>query len=203
MKRLLSAVFSTVVLSVAAPFVAIAQSDTLSVTPVAAAPSAPRAASASKTATNVTPVKPTFGYLSYDSVLHAMPDYAVAVAQMDRLKAKYAAEAERVEKEFNTKYEEFLEGQRDFPQTILLKRQTELQELLDKNILFKEESKRLLKAAEKDIFAPLHARLSAELRAIGTARGYSFIINTDNNACPFVNPSQGEDIGRLVLERMK
>ncbi len=149
------------------------------------------------------PVKHTFGYLCYDSVLRAMPDYAAAQKQLDELKAKYEAEAQRVEEDFNKKYEEFLEGQRDFPQTILQKRQTELQELLDRNILFKEESRRLLKSAEKTIFAPLHARLAAVLKAIAEERGYDFIVNTDNYACPYINPAKGEDIGRLALERMK
>jgi len=120
-----------------------------------------------------------FGYLSYDSV------------------------AERVEKDFNKKYEEFLEGQRDFPPTILQKRQSELQELLDKNIAFKEESSRLLESAEKTIMAPVHRKLSDALQAIGRERGYIFIINTDNNTCPFVNQTRGEDITHIVRERLK
>ena len=100
-----------------------------------------------------------FGYLSYDSVLQSMPDYATAMQQIKILKNKYDEEAERVEKDFNKKYEEFLEGQRDFPPTILQKRQSELQELLDKNIAFKEESSRLLESAEKTIMAPVHRKL--------------------------------------------
>lgn len=144
-----------------------------------------------------------FGYLSYDSVFRSMPDYATAMQQINELKGKYDEEAERAAKEFNKKYEEFLEGQRDFPPTILQKRQSELQELLDKNIVFKEESERLLKAAEKDIMAPLHRKLSTALKTIGEERGYMFIINTDNNTCPFVNQTRGEDITAAVKEKMK
>lgn len=145
----------------------------------------------------------TFGYISYDSVLRAMPAYATAMRQLDNLKAKYEAEAKRVESDFNKKYEEFLEGQRDFPQTILQKRQSELQELLDRNILFREESRRLLAEAERDLLAPLHARIGSLLRVIGEERGYAFIVNTDNNACPFINPSQGDNIGSIVVERLR
>lgn len=145
----------------------------------------------------------TFGYLSYDSVLHAMPAYATAMRQLDELKAKYEAEAKRVESDFNKKYEEFLEGQRDFPQTILQKRQSELQELLDRNILFREESRRLLIEAERDLLAPLHARINSLLRTIGEERGYAFIINTDGNACPFISPLQGENIGPIAAERLR
>lgn len=144
-----------------------------------------------------------FGYLSYDSVLQSMPDYATAMQQIKILKNKYDEEAERVETDFNKKYEEFLEGQRDFPPTILQKRQSELQELLDKNIAFKEESSRLLESAEKTIMAPVHRKLSDALQAIGRERGYIFIINTDNNTCPFVNQTRGEDITHIVRERLK
>ena len=46
--------------------------------------------------------------------------------------------------------------------------------------------------------APLHKKLAELLKIIGNARGFAFIINTDNNACPFVNPAQGEDINDIV-----
>lgn len=147
--------------------------------------------------------RPAFGYLSYDSVFRSMPDYSVACRQLEELKVKYDAEAKRVEEEFNKKYEEFLEGQKDFPPTILQKRQSELQELLDKNILFKEDSKRLLAEAERELFAPLHAKLSAALKTIGEERGYQFVVSTDNHACPFVNPAMGENVGPLVADMLK
>lgn len=143
-----------------------------------------------------------FGYLSYDSALQSMPEYALAQRQADALRAKYEEETQRAEREFNQKYEQFLEGLRDFPQTILQKRQAELQELLTKNIAFKEESKHLLVKAEKEIFAPLHEKLHALLKEVGTKRSYSFILNTDNNSCPFINPEQGEDINSLIRESL-
>ncbi len=142
-----------------------------------------------------------FGYLSYDAALRAMPEYAEAGRQLSELRAKYDAEAKRVETEFNKKYEEFLEGLKDFPQTILQKRQSELQEFLARNIAFKEESSRLLAAAERNVYSPLHDRLAAILRKIGEERGYAFIVNTDNNSCPFISRAVGEDISRAVAEQ--
>lgn len=142
-----------------------------------------------------------FGYLSYDEALKAMPDYAAAGKQLQELRARYDAEVRRSEEDFNSKYEAFLEGQKDFPPTILQKRQNELQEIMDKNIAFKEESRRLLRDAEREIYAPLHAKLAAILKEIGQERGYLFIINTDVNACPFINTALGEDITPLVRAR--
>ena len=85
-----------------------------------------------------------YGYLSYDSVFQSMPEYATMQASMKELRDKYETEQKRVENDFNKKYEEFLDGLAGFPQTILQKRQSELQEMLDKNIAFKKESQRLL-----------------------------------------------------------
>ena len=139
-----------------------------------------------------------FGYLSYDSVFQAIPDYAVVQANMAQLREKYEAEQKRVEDDFNKKYEEFLDGQATFPQTILQKRQSELQEMLDKNIAFKKESQRLLCKAECEAKAPLKEKLNAALVKVGQERGLAFILNTDVNATPWLNPALGEDITETV-----
>ena len=144
-----------------------------------------------------------FGYLSYEAALQAMPDYAKAQKKLTDLKAQYQAETKRVEDEFNRKYEEFLDGQHDFPKTILQKRQTELQELMEKNIAFKESGRAELIQAEKDLLAPLKIRLIELLGKIGRERGYAFIYDTDTKALPFLNPAMGEDINQLVKNALK
>ena len=141
-----------------------------------------------------------YGYLSYQEVLKFMPEYAVAQTKLTDLKQKYDNEMKRVEDEFNKKYEQFLEGQKDFAPTILRKRQVELQELIAKNIAFKEEAKRLLAQAETESYAPLKAKLAETLRGIGEARGFMFILNTDNDNLPYANSAFGEDITTLVKE---
>lgn len=144
-----------------------------------------------------------YGYLSYDSVFKAMPEYAAMQANMEMLRNKYESEQKRVENDFNKKYEEFLDGQAGFPQTILQKRQSELQEMLDKNITFKKESQRLLYKAECEAKAPLKERLAAVLSKIGEERGYAFILNTDGNVAPWLNAAMGEDITETVKELLK
>jgi outer membrane protein len=144
-----------------------------------------------------------YGYLSYDSVFQAMPEYATMQANMNELRAKYEMEQKRVENDFNKKYEEFLDGQAGFPQTILQKRQSELQEMLDKNIAFKKESQRLLCKAECEAKAPLKERLAAVLKQVGEARGYAFILNTDGNVAPWLNAAMGEDITETVKDLLK
>ena len=141
-----------------------------------------------------------YGYLSYDSVFKAMPEYATMQASMQTLRDKYEAEQKRVEDDFNKKYEEFLDGLAGYPPTILQKRQSELQEMLDKNIAFKKESQRLLCKAECEAKAPLKERLAAVLAKVGEERGYAFILNIDGNVAPWLNSAMGEDISEVVKQ---
>lgn len=143
-----------------------------------------------------------FGYFSFDNVLKSMPDYVMAQRSIDDLRQKYDAEMKRAEDEFNSKYEEFLDVQKDLVPAILRKRQAELQEMMQKNINFKNESRRLLKQAEADAFAPVKNKLYNALTKVGQAQGYAFILNTDGDACPYVNPEMGEDATELIKEAL-
>ena len=153
--------------------------------------------------TVVTQTAARYGYLSYQEALESMPQYAMVQKQMEDLRSQYQAETLRVEEEFNRKYEEFLEGQREFPKTILQKRQTELQQLMEKNIEFKANSLKELDAAEKDAMAPLRLRLNDVLREIGINKGYAFIYDTDTKALPFLNPEMGDNINLIVKDALQ
>ena len=136
-----------------------------------------------------------FGYLSYEAALQSMADYQQVQQKMDQMRQQFQAETLRVEDEFNLKYEEFLDG--------LQKRQSELQELMERNIRFKEESKKELEQTEKLLMAPLKIRLIEQLGTIARERGYAFIVDTDQKALPYINPSMGEDITLTVQDALK
>lgn len=145
-------------------------------------------------ASTLQPVTLRFGYFSFEQVFHTMPGYSIAKHHMDELRAKYDEETKRVEDEFNTKYEAFLDGQRTYAKTILEKRQAELRELMEKNIAFKAEAARLLKQAEDETYAPLKSKINEAAQEIGKKKGFAFVLNTDNNAAPYLSAEMGEDI---------
>lgn len=144
-----------------------------------------------------------FGYISYQEALKAMPEYNTSLQEIEALKGKYAEELKRVEDEFNVKYEDFLNKQKDFAPSILRKRQAELQDLIKKNVAFKEESQRLLKQAEQESNAVLRTKLNTILTQLGVEHGLAFVLNTDNDAAPYVNKLLGEDLLPFVKEALK
>ena len=146
---------------------------------------------------------PQFATFSYAKVLEAMPEYAAVKNDLAELRKKYDDEAKRSEDDFNQKYELFLEGQRDFAPSIMKKRRSELEDMLQKNIEFRKESERLLKQAEVDALAPLKNKVKGILSRIGQERDLLFIANTDECDLPFVNPDFGVDLTDAIIAEMK
>ena len=139
-----------------------------------------------------------FGYLSYQTVMKEMPEYAQAQQQIVTLRAKYDAEAVRGEEEFQKKFVEFMQGQKDFPQSIMQKRQAELQTLMNGGVDFRVKAQELLAQAEKEAMGEVQKKLNRAILEVGVAYGYGFILNIDDNACPYINPVAGVDVSDLV-----
>jgi len=145
----------------------------------------------------------SYGYFSYDQVLRSMPEYEMVEKNLSDLRSQYDAELKRAEDDFNKKYEEFLDGQKDFAPIILQKRQSELQELMTRNIAFKAEAQRLLAQATEDALLPLRTKLQDAVTRIGEKEGYAFVFNTDGNALPYINSSMGTDITEKIKEELQ
>lgn len=144
-----------------------------------------------------------YGYFSYSEVFRAMPEYSIAERNLTQLQGQFEDEMKRAEEEFNKKYEEFLEGMQEFAAPIRQKRQAELQELMEKNLSFKQEAQRLLEAARRDAYLPLKEKLKTAIRKIGEEHGFALILNTDNDACPYLDPTISEDITPLLKDQLK
>lgn len=143
------------------------------------------------------------GYFSYKALLQSMPDYSVATASLDKLRRQYADELSAAQKEFNEKYELFLDQQASLAESIRQKRQSDLQTLLERNEDFKSSADRLLKDAEKQLMAPLHDKLKTAIAKAGEQGGYLIIVNTDSEACPYIAPQMAVDVTEQLMELTK
>ncbi len=142
--------------------------------------------------------KISFGYIAYDKVLHSMPDYAVAQERVKTLREQYNKEAEYNEDKFYKMYAEYIQGQKTFPEEIMLKRQKELQVAMEQGISFRKDAVKLLSDAEKELLKPLRDKLDKAIAHVAKERGLAFVANTDAHAYPYINPADGIDVSGLV-----
>ena len=150
-------------------------------------------------------VAPTFkfGYLSYNEIVYAMPEYAQALKSLEELKKNYDLEMERAEQEFSKKFTEYIDGQKSFPENIMLKRQKELQLLMEQSLNFKKEVEELLTKAEAELIAPIHNTVKEAINEVGKERKYAYVLNTDANAYPYISSNgEAEDCTDAVLTQL-
>ncbi len=143
-----------------------------------------------------------YGVLSYNALLHELPEYALMQGRLNTLRAAYESEMRYNEQNFENMFADYLDGQSTFAAAILAKRQRDLQEALEKSLAFRTEADSLLRAAETEMLQPIKARLDSAINEVGIERGYEYIINTDTGAYPFVHKSVSEDATPYVRQRL-
>lgn len=144
---------------------------------------------------------PTFiGYCSYDAVMKTMPEYADAEQQIEALRKQYTDEMKVAEKEFNQKYELFLEQQQNMVPAIREKRQSELQIMMENNVLFRVEAEKHIAAARESTMKLVEEKLNGAIASVAQSQNLYIILNTDSNACPYINPEISIDVTEAVKE---
>lgn len=139
-----------------------------------------------------------FGYINYNSVLQSMADYSLAQQTMLSLRQQYDKEATYNEDKFYKMYSDYIQGQKSFPQDIMLKRQKELQVAMDQGIAFRQQSEKKLQEAEQELLEPIRQKLDSAIAVVAREHGYAFVLNTEGHACPYINPQDGTDITLMV-----
>ena len=51
--------------------------------------------------------------------------------------------------------------------------------------------------------APLRAKLDNAVKSLGSEKDYIVILNTDNNAAPYINPVLGEDVTEILISKIR
>lgn len=146
---------------------------------------------------------PKYGYCSFSQILETHPSYLLAQEQLKKLREQYEREAEYNEMDFRRQFSEYLNGQKDFPQAILLKRQRDLQESMEKGLAFRTAADSLLQQAEHDLLHPIRDKVNAAINAVALERNYEYIIDTDKGVFLYLAPSLSEDITVFVEEKLK
>ena len=74
--------------------------------------------------------------------------------------------------------------------------------MMQQNVNFKNESRRELQRTEQEAMAPLRIRLAEAIAAVAREEGLVLVVNTDADACPFIEPAVSTNIEPMVRQRL-
>ena len=102
------------------------------------------------------------------ALLQSLPEYAQAMEAMQQLRERYELEAQHNEDDFRRRFQEYLQGQKNFPEPILLKRQGDLERAMEEGLEFRRQADSLLVVAERAPQAGQWDRRGSKLWVNGT-----------------------------------
>ncbi len=140
------------------------------------------------------------GYISSHDIMPHMPQYIAMQESLASLKQQYEAEAKKSEDDFQRKFEEFMHGQKDFPKTILEKRQNELQIMLETNAAFRIKAQKLLVEAERNMMADVKAELAEAIAIVAQEKGVSLVFDLDGDSVPYIVPGIAANLTAAVRQ---
>lgn len=143
-----------------------------------------------------------FGFYSHKEVLESVPGYSQSMAEYELLKQRCEAEIESNEQELTRKYVAFLDGQQDFPELILRKRQKELQQMVDNSVLFRGQLKVWLRQAKDSLLSQHNSAIDIALQKVSVRKELAYVINSDEIKYRYINPNVGVDITAELIDEI-
>lgn len=140
---------------------------------------------------------------SYEKCWESMFEVTKAKNEISALREQYMAELKRAEADFNEKYEDFLEQQAKLAPSIRNKRQAELQKIMEENLAFKAKSQETLASTEAAKLAPAKEKLQKTIETVAKSGNYNMVMNSDNNAIPFIDNVRIVDITSVIISKLK
>lgn len=126
-----------------------------------------------------------------------------AQQQIDSLRRQYEAEVRHNETEFRRQFSEFLQVQKNLSEPILRKRQGDLQVAMERSLAFRKQAETVLKEAEAKLLMLVQERVDAAIRVVAGERGYELVVDTDQQAFPYLAPALSEDATALCAKNSK
>ena len=114
----------------------------------------------------------------------------------------YEDEIKRTSDEFNKKFAEFQEEQKNLPQNILERRQKELQDLQEKGMQFQQDAQQQLQKAYTDMMDPIYKKLEDAMKEVGKAGGYTFVFDLNRTDIPYINEAEVKDITNDIKTKL-
>lgn len=143
-----------------------------------------------------------FGFFSLSGVMDSLPECKTAQDNYNALLERCDSEIARGEEELTRCYVSFLEGQNSFPEPILRKRQKELQDMVDRSVLLRDQLKEWLAQAHDSLFNPIVEKIDKAVERVCIHNNLAYAIDTDKAAYRYVNPKFGADITNLIIKEI-
>lgn len=139
------------------------------------------------------------GIVDSQKVLSEMPEMKSMQSELDNLAKKYEDTLVQLQKEFQTKYQDFVKEQETMVESIKSRKQQELEDLSKRIQDLNNVAQQDMQKKQVELFAPIQTKLREAINKVGNDGGFTYIM--DASQMLYVG-NGSEDVTSLVKSKL-
>lgn len=139
------------------------------------------------------------GIVDSQKVLSEMPEMKSMQSELDKLAKKYEDTLVQLQKEFQTKYQDFVKEQETMVESIKSRKQQELEDLSKRIQDLNNVAQQDMQKKQVELFAPIQTKLREAINKVGNDGGFTYIV--DASQMLYVGTGS-EDVTSLVKSKL-
>lgn len=126
------------------------------------------------------------GYTSAEAVLGQLPEAKTIEAELKAYSAQLTKEIESKQKEFQTKYQDYVANSAKMAPVVREQREKELQTLKQSMDEFQQKAQEGYQKKQQELLAPVFDKIQKAIDEISKAENYDIIFSTDASGVPIL-----------------
>ncbi len=140
------------------------------------------------------------GHIDTNELLQMMPGREQASQELEKFARELETQFTAMQREFQTKYQDYLENQETLSQLIRQSRERELSSLQERIMEFQESAQEELMQEENRLLQPIVDKARNAIEEVAKENGYTYIFDLSVGVVLYSEP--GDDIMPLVKAKL-
>ena len=142
-----------------------------------------------------------FGHVNTQEIIQAMPEFAAARADIEKLTQQYEADLKSMQDELQKKADAFEKEQATLPENIKTRRNQELQDLYQRIQQTYQDNQQALGKAQQEKMQAITTKVLDAIKAVGQEGGYVYVMDM-SAGIPYISTTLSTDVTVQVKAKL-
>ena len=143
-----------------------------------------------------------FGHVNTQEIIQAMPEFATARTELEKLTQQYEADLKQMQEELQKKAEAFEKEEATLPDNIKQRRNQELQDLYQRIQQTYQDNQQALAQAHQEKMQGITTKVLDAIKVIGQEGGYVYIMDIGAGTIPYISTTLSTDVTAQVKAKL-
>ena len=142
-----------------------------------------------------------FGHVNTQEIVQAMPEFATARGEIEKLTEQYEADLKQMQEELQKKAEAFEKEESTLPENIKQRRNQELNDLYQRLQQTAQDNEQALAKAQQEKMQAITSKVLDAIKVIGQEGGYVYIMEM-GAGIPYISTTLSTDLTAQVKAKL-